>query len=200
MPRPTTISGQMLGHSAVTPAAAMIAILASVSFRADKNAARVRLPATLRTLASNNAQVVLTTGPQNPINAKGAASGACGTVRKNLCPSVAMKASTGKAACRQSETDSRPRQRPKSRRAASTSMLMRRIFDEIDTVGEKRDSADRFVATMNSTTKKARFRAMTSHSVWLQSRIRAGTRLAHLAAAWSFKALRNSTCAASRAA
>jgi hypothetical protein len=56
MPIPTIRSGHAERVAAVTAPAAMIATFARVSFRAERNAARVRLPLCVRTRASSTAQ------------------------------------------------------------------------------------------------------------------------------------------------
>ena len=70
-----TRSGQGECHHKVTTPTATIATLASVSLRADKKAARVRLPAAARWRASSTAQVVLTASAARPVAPMATAAG-----------------------------------------------------------------------------------------------------------------------------
>ena len=83
MPRPTIISGHAECHSsAVTKPAPIMARLAKASLRAERNAARVRLPPECRCFASKNAQNRFTASA--PIPVRVSATGTGGKGRLNL--------------------------------------------------------------------------------------------------------------------
>src|SRR4029077_6171152 len=86
MPIPTIRSGHGETTTAVTEPAAMIATFARASFRAERNAARVRLPLWARNRARRKAQNRLTPSAPNPVSASGNAAGGRG--RLNLSHAV----------------------------------------------------------------------------------------------------------------
>src|SRR5437763_8207649 len=75
MPSPTTRSGQMDCVEAVTKPAPIIARFAATSLRAERNAARVRLPACARTRANIKAHDRLTTRAPAPVRVRGTGAG-----------------------------------------------------------------------------------------------------------------------------
>ena len=94
MSSPTMRSGQAdCQRKAVTSPAAMIATLASVSLRADRNAARVRLPLWWRWRASVNAQNKLTASAPSSVSVRATGSGGAGML--NFCQAVQRVASPG---------------------------------------------------------------------------------------------------------
>src|SRR5262245_37541620 len=73
-------SGQADAVAIVTGPAATIATFAATSLRADKKAARVRLPACVRTRISRKAQVRFTANAPMPVSDRLKASGGIGAV------------------------------------------------------------------------------------------------------------------------
>ena len=165
MPRPTIISGQMLGQSAVTPAAAMIARLAIMSLRAGEKCG-----------PGQTARDIAHPGQQQRAGRVDGEGGEAGEREKR---GLRHQRRGGEELVRQGHeernrgeqqdtgkriTQPRPRQgREEHRRQHQDAH--RRVFEKIDAVGEQRDGADGKGDDEASTAKRVTPSPMTSHSV-----------------------------------
>ncbi len=93
IPSPTRRSGQPERQNNVTSPARMIAMFAKASLRADRNAARVRLPEWCRNLASTTAHARLTAKAPSPVPDSSQGSGGVGAL--NFCHAVQSSANAG---------------------------------------------------------------------------------------------------------
>src|SRR5437773_12451534 len=93
MPRPTMRSGHADKVYAVTNPAAMIATFATASLRADKNAARVKLPLCDRKRARMNAHEKLMSSAPKPVIERGIGAGGSGAI--NFCHAADSLATPG---------------------------------------------------------------------------------------------------------
>ena len=92
MPSPTIRSGHADVHKkAVTNPAAMMARLAKASLRAERNAARVRLPPRCRWLASRKAQKRFTASAPVPVRVSETGAGGTGRLNFDHTPSTALR-------------------------------------------------------------------------------------------------------------
>src|SRR6185312_1129889 len=156
IPRPTARSGQAERHTSVTSPAAIIARFASTSLRAERKAARERLPAAWRTLERRNAQIKLMMSAPKAVKDSGRAAGATGDT--SLLQAVESVASPGTMRIPASTRPRAPRRRvphPSASRMSPLTLASSR--KSIESANSETEPMAR--ATANSTTNQARFSA-----------------------------------------
>lgn len=150
IPRPTIKSGQPDFVAAVINPATIIAIFARASFRAERNAARVRLPLCVRKRANKNAQERFTTREPNPTSVRGMAAG--GTGSRNFCHAVQTVLRLGMSKIPARAIPKRARLVARQPRATAISRLIE-VSSRKSTLSAKSDTEPMANATLNSTPK-----------------------------------------------
>lgn len=138
--QPTTMSGQIDFVRKVTPAAPMMATLATASLRAERKAALPGFPAWWRWLANRKAQKRPAASAPNPVNERRSGAGTTGA--SILRQSVQRKARAGA-----SRIKSEPLAQPgaigrRPTQGQQNQDIDGRVLEEVDRVREKRGGSD----------------------------------------------------------